>query len=139
MEMLGTLESLTSASLIPPAAPTSAQTAVDRLKAALSVRARSKEAQSSYQIPAPAAPKAPAQVTTSKPEYREALQDRRVLEALMEYHRRAATLQKEAPALSMSSFAPVTVPEVEAKPKPSAAFRRNFGVSLPVLRMPQEP
>lgn len=80
---------------------------------------------------APKAPATPPPFTGKvKQEYQGALQDQKVLEALMAFHKsKNIAAAKKAPE---PGFAPLEIPTVEAAPKPSAPFRK--GIALPVLR-----
>lgn len=66
---------------------------------------------------------------SSKQEYQKALQDRQVIEALLEYNKKAGHQARSASA--PSTFSQPEFPIVEAQPK-TTLFRR--GVAVPILR-----
>lgn len=77
-------------------------------------------------------------VTTSRPEYKPALRDRELVEALLRLERSNGL--RPAPAKQETQdegFAPAQMEAVRTVPKPSP-FRRTTGTTLPVLRPADE-
>ncbi|HAR44337.1 MAG TPA: hypothetical protein DCS07_17190 [Bdellovibrionales bacterium] len=96
-------------------------------------------------LPASLPPLDPTQFETSKDEYKPALQDQSLIEALLQFHKdsRKAEVKKaaEAPApkpVQEQGFRASLMEGVLANPKPTRHFRRSTGIYQSILR-PTEP
>ncbi|MCM2321700.1 MAG: hypothetical protein NDJ90_00380 [Oligoflexia bacterium] len=129
LQLLGSLASVAQQSLRPltAAAPNAVSAASPGAASAQGLAGTTPQSRATAQT-APSAPR-PTPVTAHA-EYKPALKDQSVIDALLEFHRSAI----ERPARPLSSFAPPLVPEVEAKPKQTPSFRKGPGVSYPILR-----
>ena len=114
LDLLGSLARLTEQSLIPaPAPPVIAPVIVT--------------------APLPPAPQPLPEAGTSHDEYRTALKDRSVVDALLEFHKNS--LARRVPRAGMSQlFQPQSSPEVQATPKPTSRMSRQSGTRQPILR-----
>ena len=78
----------------------------------------------------------PVLYQTTRPEYQSAIQDRSLVEALLEFHRSASPETIPAAPKVASGFAAAQIPEVTANPKPSPlAFRKTPGTTQAILRI----
>jgi hypothetical protein len=136
---LGELETITSASFMPTAAtPTTAPVSDPGVA----------------KTAAPSPPGVPTRATTTTPtqtptatvtapptphyrtthqEYRSALGNQGLVEALLRYHRRTGRTGSKKILAGNSGFSSERIPEVEVETKDSG-FRRSTGTSTPVLR-----
>ncbi|MGZ3698594.1 MAG: hypothetical protein ACXWP5_10665, partial [Bdellovibrionota bacterium] len=84
--------------------------------------------------PAPKAPPAPVRVATSRSEYRAALGDSTLVQALLELsQKKQALAQSRARSGGAPGFRPSPSPQIEAQPK-REGFHRAPGVYNAILR-----
>jgi len=76
---------------------------------------------------------------TSKEEYRPALQDKSLIEALLQFRteiqsQKQSIIKKEAEPKADPSFQLAPLPEFSVSPKPTQYFRKITGIYQPILR-----
>jgi hypothetical protein len=131
---LGELETITSASFTPSAAKVSATAVPETGTLSPPVVPTRATPTTHTQTPASPVPAAPTpHYRTTHQEYRSALGNQGLVEALLRYHRRTGRTGSKKVLAGNSGFSSERIPEVEVETKDSG-FRRSTGTSTPVLR-----
>ena len=79
------------------------------------------------EVPAPAVIPAPFQFDTHRPEYKPALQDSSIIQALLEFHHAAQAQATRESVPKATRFTARQIPKVQVTPKP-VSRQKNSGV-----------